>query len=182
MTSIDDRPNSAVLVIDMQVKVVIDAVQRDAVISSINSVVTMAREAGVPVFWVQHESDDLPAGTQDWKIVPELMPVVEEALVAKQYGDSFEDTELEAHLARLGVGHIVVTGAQTDACVRSTMHGAFTRGYDVTLVADGHTTSDLSRWGAPPPEAVIQHTNLYWSFQTAPGRTAKVVKSEDLVL
>ncbi len=34
--------------------------------------------------------------------------------------DSFEDTTLEATLARLGVGRVVVTGAQTDACVRAT--------------------------------------------------------------
>jgi len=68
----------------------------------------------------------------------------------------------------------VVTGAQTDACVRSTIHGAFVRGYDVTLVGDAHTTEDLSEYGAPPPGQVIAHTNLYWDEQSAPGRTATV--------
>ncbi len=73
-----------------------------------------------------------------------------------------------------------MTGAQTDACIRSTLHGAFTRGYDATLVADAHTTEDLSAYGAPPPAQVIAHTNLYWSFQTAPGRTAGTVESAEV--
>jgi isochorismate hydrolase len=94
--------------------------------------------------------------------------------VHKRYGDAFEDTTLEQELAARGIGRVVVAGAQTDACVRSTLHGAFTRGYDTTLVADAHTTEDLTEWGAPPVEQVIAHTNLYWSWQTAPGRTAAV--------
>jgi nicotinamidase-related amidase len=132
------------------------------------------------VVWVQHSSDDLPLGSDAWQIVPELRPCEGEAQVRKQYGDSFEGTDLEAVLARAGVGHLVVTGAQTDACVRSTVHGAFTRGYDVTLVADAHTTGDLTKWGAPAPELVIAHTNLYWRYQSAPGRTAVVATTGEL--
>ena len=74
----------------------------------------------------------------------------------------------------------VVAGAQTDACIRSTLHGAFTRGYDATLVSDAHTTEDQSAWGAPPPDQVIAHTNLYWTYQRAPGRTAGTVATEDV--
>ena len=60
------------------------------------------------------------------------------------------------------------------------VHGAFTRGYDATLVSDAHTTEDLTKWGAPPPDQVIAHTNLYWSYQSAPGRTAGAVATEDV--
>ena len=56
------------------------------------------------------------------------------------------------------------------------------RGYDVTLVTDAHTTSDLTQWGAPPPEQVIDHTNLYWQYQTAPGRTAAAVAADEVWL
>ena len=101
-------------------------------------------------------------------------------MVHKTFGDSFEDTNLEDVLAKAGVRHLVVTGAQTDACIRSTIHGAFVRGYDVTLVADAHTTGDLSEWGAPPPDMVIAHTNLYWQHQVAPGRTAGVMETKDV--
>ena len=54
----------------------------------------------------------------------------------KTFPDSFEDTDLEEVLAKAGVGRLVVAGAQTDECIRSTIHGAFARGYDVTLVGD----------------------------------------------
>ena len=53
-------------------------------------------------------------------------------------------------------------------------------GYDVTLVGDAHTTDDSTAHGAPEPAAVIAHTNLYWSWQDAPGRTAAVVDSADI--
>jgi nicotinamidase-related amidase len=114
------------------------------------------------------------------RIVPELAPAEAEPLVEKNYGDSFEDTTLETVLGGLGVGRLVVVGAQTDACIRSTLHGAFVRGYDATLVGDAHTTEDQTQWGAPPPGQVIAHTNLYWAYQAAPGRTAGTVETKDV--
>ena len=98
----------------------------------------------------------------------------------KRYGDSFEATDLESLLADRGVGRLIITGAESDACIRSTLHGAFARGYDATLVGDAHTTEDQTPWGAPPPEQVIAHTNLYWNSQTAPGRTAGTVETSDV--
>jgi nicotinamidase-related amidase len=83
-------------------------------------------------------------------------------------------------LSDLGIGRLVVVGAQTDACIRSTLHGAFVRGYDAILVADAHTTEDHSAWGAPPPDQVIAHTNLYWTYQSAPGRTAGTIATENV--
>jgi nicotinamidase-related amidase len=148
------------------------------VVANIARLVERARQQRVPVVWVQHSADEeLIEGTEDWRIVPELTPDESEPLIGKRYGDSFEDTELESVLARLGVGRLVVAGAETDACIRSTLHGAFTRGYDATLVGDAHTAGDKTRWGAPPVEQVIAHTNLYWSFQDAPGRTAGTVET-----
>jgi hypothetical protein len=80
----------------------------------------------------------------------------------------------------LGVGSLVVAGAQTDACIRSTIHGAVVRGYDALLVSDAHTTEDQTAGGAPPPDQVIAHTNLYWKYHEAPGRTAGIAESKDL--
>lgn len=175
MTTLDNRPNTALLVVDVQNGVVGEAHDRDAVVGKIGDLVERARTEGIPVVWVQHADDGLVEGTQDWQIVADLHPGEAEPLVAKNHGDSFEGTTLEAELAGLGVGRLIVTGAESDACVRSTIHGGFTRGYDVTLVGDAHTTGDKTEWGAPPPAAVIAHTNLYWSYQTAPGRTAETV-------
>ena len=181
MTSLSNRPNTALVVIDVQNGVVAGAHQRDEVIGNISSLVDRARNRDVPVIWVQHSSDDeLPMGSEQWQYVDELKLGESEPLVHKRYGDSFEDTDLEAQLAARGVGRLIVTGAQTDACIRSTLHGAFTRGYDTILVADAHTTEDLSEWGAPTPDKVISHTNLYWSWQSAPGRAAGVVDTADV--
>ncbi len=180
MTTLPDRPNAALLVVDVQNGVVTGNHERDAVVANIGALVERARSRDVPVVWVQHASAELVPGAEPWQIVPELAPADSEPLIHKRYGDCFEDTELEQVLAGLAVGRLVVAGAQTDACIRSTIHGAFTRGYDVTLVSDAHTTEDLSAWGAPPPADVIAHTNLYWSQQAAPGRTAETAASSSV--
>jgi nicotinamidase-related amidase len=180
MTTLEKRPNTAVLVIDVQNGVVGEAYERDTVVANVGAVVDKARAADVPVVWVQHSSENLAHGSEQWEIVPELSPDEGEPHVDKRYPDSFEETTLETVLADLAVGHLLVVGAQTDECVRSTLHGALVRGYDATLVSDAHTTEDLSPWGAPPPDRVIAHTNLYWGNHQAPGRTAGTVEAKDV--
>jgi nicotinamidase-related amidase len=112
--------------------------------------------------------------------VEELPIDAGDALVHKKHGDAFEDTSLEEVLAGASVGRVVVAGAQTDFCVRSTLHGALIRGYDVTLVSDAHTTENLPDPALPTAQQVIAHTNMYWDNQTAPGRTASAVATEDV--
>jgi nicotinamidase-related amidase len=177
MTTLDNRPNSALLVIDVQNGVVEGAHDRDTVVANISTLVDKARSAEVEVVWVQHNSEHLRRGDEPWEIVPELSRQDGEPLVQKAYPDSFEETELESVLAERGIGRLFVSGAQTDECVRSTLHGALVRGYDATLVSDAHTTEDLSEYGAPTPDKVIAHTNLYWENHQAPGRTAGTVET-----
>jgi nicotinamidase-related amidase len=180
VTTHQNRPNTALLVIDMQNNAVARAHERDAVVANVADLVEQARREGVPVVWVQHADEELARGSEGWQIVAELTPGEAEPLIEKNYGDSFEDTTLEAVLSGLGVGRLVVVGAQTDWCVRSTLHGALARGYDATLVSDAHTTEDQTEWGAPSPDKVIAHTNMYWAYQTAPGRTAGTIASKDV--
>jgi nicotinamidase-related amidase len=180
MATLANRPNTALLVVDVQNGVIEKGHNRDAVVANIGSLVEKARRDGVPVIWVQHSSEQLARGSDTWRIVPELTPAEAEPLVHKNYADAFEDTTLESVLSNLGIGRLFVTGAQTDECIRSTLHGALVRGYDATLVSDAHTTEDLTQWGAPPPHQVIAHTNLYWTYQTAPGRTAGTVETKNV--
>jgi nicotinamidase-related amidase len=180
MTTLENRPNTALIVIDVQNGVVGGTHERDAVVANVGNLVEKARQEDVPVVWVQHSSDGLAKGSDEWRIVPELSPDEAEPLVEKSYADSFEDTNLESVLSSLGVGRLVVVGAQTDECIRSTLHGAIVRGYDATLVSDAHTTEDQSEWGAPTPDKVIAHTNLYWTNHAAPGRTAGTVETKDV--
>lgn len=180
MSTLENRPNTALLVIDVQNGVVAGAHRRDDVVANIAGLVERAREQRAPVVWVQHSDANLERGSDDWQLVPELTPGAAEPLVEKNYGDSFEDTGLESVLSGLGIGRLLVVGAQTDACIRATLHGALVRGYDTILVSDAHTTEDQTSWGAPPPDQVITHTNLYWTYSSAPGRTAGTVTAQDV--
>lgn len=180
MTTLTDRPNSALVVIDTQNGVVADVHDRERVLGNIATAVDRARGAGVPVVWVQDAAEDRAPGSEAYAIVPELDPATHEPRVEKRYGDAFEETGLEGVLAARGVGRLYIAGAQSDACIRSTLHGALTRGYDTVLVGDAHTTEDLTAWGAPGPAAVIEHTNLYWRYTEAPGREAGVVTAAEL--
>jgi nicotinamidase-related amidase len=180
MSTFENRPNTALLVVDVQNGVVANAHARAAVVANIGVLVEQARRRRVLVVWIQHADSQLERGSDEWRIVPELAPAEAEPLLEKNFGDAFEATDLENILSARRVGRLFVVGAQTDACIRSTLHGAFVRGYDTTLVSDAHTTEDQTSWGAPPPEQVIAHTNLYWTHQTAPGRQAATVETKDV--
>jgi nicotinamidase-related amidase len=181
MTSLENRSRTALIVIDVQNGVVGGAYERDRVVANIRTLVEKARAEDVPVLWVQHSSDELPLGSEAWEIVPELERREGEPVVHKTYADSFEATDLEGLLAERAVGRLVVAGAQTEECVRSTLHGALVRGYDATLVSDAHTTEDLREWGFPvAPEQSIAYTNAYWGWASAPGRTGSVTPTADV--
>src|SRR4249919_4328102 len=109
MTTLENRPNTALLVLDVQN-------------GDVGSLVEKARRERVPVVWAQHSDERLVQGSDDWRIVPELSPGDAEPLVEKNYADAFEDSTLENVLSGLGVGRLVVVGAQTDECIRSTLH------------------------------------------------------------
>lgn len=173
---------AALLVVDVQEAVLENAWERDRVIARINHLIERARAEHVSVVWVQHHDEEsLTRGSAGWAVHGGIDgPRPDEQIVEKTHGDAFEGTELARVLGGLGVGRLVVVGAETDACIRSTIHGAFARGYDVTLVADAHTANDKTAWGAPPVADVVAHLNLCWRFQTGEGKTARVAESVDV--
>ena len=181
MSVFKDRPNTALVVIDVQNDVVAKAFKRNQVINNIAQLVSNARYQQVPVGWVQHSDDELVKDTFGWEYVAELQSTQGETVIHKSFGDSFEDTELENILSGLKVGKLIVCGAQTDACIRSTLHGAIARGYDATLVSDSHTTDDCT-YSEPPvsAEQIISHTNFYWNWQRTAFARGGTVKSADL--
>ena len=182
MTSLENRPRTALLVIDMQNGLVGKAYERDRVIANIQALVDRARAEDVPVLWVQHSADDLPRGSEGWEYVPELKRMDAEPLVHKTYGDSFEATDLEELLAERGVGRLVVTGAQTEECIRSTLHGALVRGYDATLVADRAHHRGHARMGFPrsPRESWSPTPTRTGVWAAAPGRTGSVAPTAEV--
>ena len=182
MSQFVNCPSSAVVVIDVQVGVVHDAWRRDEVVANISEVVAHARETNTPVIWVQHSDDWMAIGSNDWEIVPELSPIENETKIQKNYCSSFEATNLEEVLAGMGVGHLVICGAQTNNCVRHTIHAALERGYDITLVEDAHTTSD-GDWdnGTLRAADIIDDQNRSCAGYQLPGRSASLITTRDLV-
>ena len=70
MTTFQNRPHTALLVIDVQNGVVSDAYERESVVANIGTVVEKARSAEVPVVCVQHSSDNLEQGSEPWGAPP----------------------------------------------------------------------------------------------------------------
>ena len=175
MSLFTERAGRALLVIDVQNDVVADAHDRDTVVGNIRALTQTARAHGVPVVWVQHNDAWMQVGTPDWELVPELERRPSEPLIHKQYRSSFESTELDSVLETLNAGELIVCGAQTNNCVRHTIHAALERGYDVTLVEDAHTTSDFT-WdnGVVAAASIIDEQNASLHEYTLPGRFARL--------
>jgi nicotinamidase-related amidase len=175
------RGGKALLVIDVQVGVVGEAHNREAVLASINVAVDKARAAGVPVVWVQHSDSELVLESPEWQLAPEMKPAAGEHKIRKTYRSSFVETNLEEVLAELGADHLVICGAETNNCVRHTSHTALERGYDVTLIGDAHTTTGFE-WNGYIIDAarVIDEQNTNFMGYKLPGRMADIVSSADL--
>jgi nicotinamidase-related amidase len=190
MTTRDSEPrSSALIVIDVQHANTAGAWQRGEVIDRIRQLIDRAKAAGAPVIWVQHEEGDaFTPGSDGWQIVEQVRPVAGETVIAKHYVDSFADTTLRKELDALGVGHLVICGAATDACIRATSARSLVEGYDTTLVGDAHTT-DEGPWNLPLPdgrpvpvgaEVMVAYTNFFVADTVYPGITTSVVNHDQV--
>lgn len=181
MCTIVGRDKSVLLVVDVQNGVVWDAFNRAEIVQRIAELVDQARVNKVPVVWVQHNDEEMPVGSEYWQLVPELEQHDAEPLVHKTFRSSFEATDLEVILAGLNAAELIVVGAQTNNCIRSTSYAALERGYDVTLVEDAHTTSD-QEWdhGVLSAEFVIDEQNRTLEHNQLPGRRSRVVPAADV--
>lgn len=178
------RPGNqlALVVVDVQVGVLAEAWDAPRVIRNVARAVERARKARVPVVWVQHEGDDLPRDSAVWQLVPDLAPAAGEARVDKRFESSFEATNLEENLARLGATHLILAGAQTNWCVRATAYAALDRGYDLTLLKDAHTTRDIDLGGGAKVEAssMVADLNVTMKWLSYPGRKSATAATEEM--
>jgi nicotinamidase-related amidase len=181
MSTVRPGNQAALLVVDVQVGVVAEAWERARVVGNVALAVERARQRGVPVIWVQHEDDDLVRDSAPWQWVPELAPAAGEARIFKRYESSFEDTPLEAELARVGATHVVLAGAMTNWCIRATAYGALDRGYDLTLIKDAHTTKsvDLPDGTAIAAAALVADLNIAMTWLSYPGRKTTTARAEE---
>ena len=157
--------NSALLVIDVQNGVVMNAWQKESVVARINSAIDSARSAGIPVVWVQHSEEEMPIGSDFWQIIPELVPQDHDERIEKIHGSSFQETNLAEVLSGFGTKHLYVTGAQSENCVKATTVDALERGFEVTLISDAHTTDEAG---------VVGDVNRKFAALEAGGKTVVV--------
>lgn len=182
MATVRKGNQAVLLVVDVQVGVVDDAWDTHRIVGNVARAVERARAQGVPVIWVQHCDEELARGSPQWQWVPELTPAAGETLIHKRFNSSFEETDLEAHLAKLGATRIVLAGAATNWCIRATAYGALERGYDLTLVEDSHTTQSIELGNGTKIEAadVIRELNIALSRVSYPGRANNTVKAGEI--
>ncbi len=138
----------------------------EGVVDRIAGLIAKAREAGTPVFFVQHHGDgDHPfqPGRPGFPFHEKLTPQPGDDVTVKQRSSAFHGTDFDAKLKRAGVDHLVVTGMQSEYCVDSAIRGAYERGYKVTLVSDAHSTFD-SKVAKAADIIAIQNDTMDGSF------------------
>jgi nicotinamidase-related amidase len=169
----------ALLIVDFQTDVVAEAYRRSETVAAIARVLAKARAERLFVVWVQHADEGLAPGTPGFAIAPELAPAQGELRLVKRHHSSFEGTDLDVVLEAHGITEIVLAGAQTNWCVRAAAYGALERGYDLTLVSDGHTTTDVDLGGGRVLAAadLIADLNLAVGNLDYPGRRSRTVPS-----
>lgn len=182
MATVREGTVPVLLVVDVQAGVMREAWDASRVIKNVSRVVERARVRNVPIVWVQHSDGDLPQGSKEWQWVPELSPARSERLLHKHFNSSFEQTSLEQELAALGATHLVLAGAASNWCIRATAYAALDRGYNVTLIADAHTTQTMELGNGTKIEAaqVIQELNTAMTWLSYPGRKNGTATAEDV--
>ena len=182
MATVREGRQGVLIVVDVQVGVVREAWDAARVVGNVAHAVERARAQGVPVIWVQHSDDELAHGSPEWQWVPELVPAAGEPLIHKHFNSSFEQTGLEAELARLAATHITLAGASSNWCIRATAYGALERGYDLTLVKDAHTTGtmELDKGMRIEAAGIVEELNIAMTWLCYPGRTNGTAKASEL--
>lgn len=172
MATVRDGSRSVLVIVDMQRAVLRDTKDPTVVVANVGQLLKRARAEKAPVIWVQHSDAQLPRGSTDWEFVPELVPEIGEPVIHKHYNSAFEETELERKLAEFNASRIVLAGAATNWCIRATAYAALERGYDLTLVEDGHTTGDQPYFDGTiiKAEGLIMDLNVAMEWVTYPGR------------
>lgn len=146
-----------------------------AVVARLVKVLSRARGAGVPVFFVQHSCDEpgdpLHPESTGFSVIEELAPGEFEPVVVKTKCSAFQGTDLSERLNASGVDHLVICGMQTEYCVDTTVRSAYELGYEVTLISDGHTTFDTAI--LPASQMIAHHNHTMRGF-------ARLVPAEEV--
>lgn len=173
---------SALLVVDAQVGVVSSIWESQRVLRNLEALASKARSEGILVVWVQHSDDEMKFGSDGWRLAPNFVPTASEWIIHKQYNSSFADTDLDRRLKALGISRLVLAGALTNWCIRSTAYAAVDRGYDLALVSDAHSTDDLKLPDGKtvPAESIVADLNAVFQWISVPSVRTEVKKTAEI--
>ncbi len=170
---------SALLIIDMQNSLVEQGYKADKLLATVGDLHARARQAGVPVLYLRHANEkgggSLIPGTPAWEIHPAVAPQSGDVVIDKRASDSFYGTTLDDELQARGVTHLVICGMASEQCVDMTTRSAVSHDYDVTVVADGHTTVEYPS-PLDVPERIAYH-NFLMGYIATPSHASAVVPS-----
>lgn len=167
-------PDTALIVIDMQPALMDGAHDREAFLGRVADLAARARAAGVPVVYLRQRLD----GPAD--VDPAVAPQPGDVVLDKDSADGFLGTMLDDLLRAHAVRRLVVTGYATEYCVDSTSRSALSHGYDLVLVADGHSTPERADGVVPSAAQIIAHHNATFGVIRYAGRTTAVVPAEEV--
>lgn len=137
----------ALLVIDVQNQFfMINQACADSLKSAveyINAAIALFRKKGLPIFIIQHKSEEenLVPGTPGFDVPESLKVEPQDMRIIKTYGNSFTRTGLAEKLKELGVDTVIVTGFCAEFCVLSAYRGA--QDFDfMPIILKGSLASD----------------------------------------
>ncbi|WP_371069041.1 isochorismatase family protein [Sediminibacillus sp. JSM 1682029] len=151
----------ALLVIDAQQdlmdgsKVEEGVVEKDKIIANINLVIEKAKSNRALLVFVRDLEVALGKGA-GFQIHEDINVPPEAVIFDKEATNSFYRTPLKQYLLENEVEHLVVMGCKTEHCIDTAVRTATINQFDVTLVGDGHTTSDSQ---VLPAHKIIHHHN-----------------------
>ena len=125
----------------------------------IQLLISKARSASAPIFYMQFNGKPdtlLRRGTPGWEIHKSIAPLTQDIVLEKNHPDSFHKTNLQQELEMRNIKRIVIAGIQSEICIDATCRRAYSLGYDVTLVENGHSTYNSSLLSA---SQIIKHHN-----------------------
>ena len=173
---------SALLIVDAQVGVLSSVWESARVVANLERLVSRARSAGVPVIWVQHSDEELKYGSAAWKLAPSFVPTATEVIIHKKFNSSFAETDLQRKLKDLGISRIVLAGAATNWCIRSTAYAALERGYDLTLISDAHSTEPirLDDGTVVSASSIVKDLNTVMRWVSSPHVRTEVTSTKEV--
>lgn len=185
-------------------------VEKNDVVSNLKRAIEGARAAGIPVLFgpmafteedyaehelhrksginrIMFERKMFLAGSWGADFHPQLQPLPEEIVLLPHKSCDVFETDLPAHLERLGAMHLVIAGMAANLCCESTGRHAMEKGYDVTFLYDAIGAENLPAYEAAVllsfpliGNAVMKVEEFLAAAGTAPGDSL-IVKEGDTV-